>query len=159
MKLQVHFTLMQSFIKNEKICYESNIICATQQLIKMWLFGSIQSINKSFDALERIQTKVLAQNLPDTLPKICYKDCTYLRKTGGGQSPEKAFLNIQTLLWPISKQPNSPSRFRTLFTNKIQQESFGQVCKSCKATTTTSSRFSYKTILAYGGPHFGTLRE
>ena len=45
-----------------------------QQLIKMWLFGSIQSIYKSFDALERIQTKVLAQSLPDTLPKNSYKD-------------------------------------------------------------------------------------
>ena len=45
-----------------------------QQLIKMWLFGSIQSIYKSFDTLERIQTKVLAQSLPDTLPKNCYKD-------------------------------------------------------------------------------------
>ena len=45
-----------------------------QQLIKMWLFGSIQSIYKSFDTLERIQTKVLAQSLPDTLPKNCYID-------------------------------------------------------------------------------------
>ena len=53
-----------------------------QQLIKMWLFGSIQSKYKSFDAPERIQTKVLALNLPDTLPKIVTKICfsvhTYL---------------------------------------------------------------------------------
>ena len=81
-----------------------------QQLIKMWLFGSIQSIYKSFDAPERIQTKVLALNLPDTLPKIVTKICFSVHISWiyrGGQSPEKAFLNIQTLLWPISKQPNS----------------------------------------------------
>ena len=112
--------------------YSMKTTLSAQQLIKMWLFESIQSIYKSFDAPERIQTKVLAQSLPDTLPKNCYKDflwyisilkncigISYRGNIGGGQSPEIAFLNIQTLLWPISKQPNSPSRFRTLFTNKI----------------------------------------
>ena len=51
-----------------------------QQLIKMWLFGSIQSIYKSFDAPERIQTKVLAQSLPDTLQKFVTKIVHILEK-------------------------------------------------------------------------------
>ena len=54
--------------------YSMKTTLPVQQLIKMWLFGSIQSIYKSFDAPERIQTKVLAQSIPDTLPKNCYKD-------------------------------------------------------------------------------------
>ena len=85
-----------------------------------------QSIKVSMlqrESKQKFLHKVFLIHYQKIVIKIFYgtytENCTYLGNIGEGQSPEKAFLNIQTLLWPISKLPNSPSRFRTLFTNKI----------------------------------------
>ena len=84
---------------------------------------SIKVLILQRESKQKFLHKVFLIHSQKIVTKIFYgtfsENCTYLGNIGGGQSPEKAFLNIQTLLWPISKLPNSPSRFRTLFTNKI----------------------------------------